>query len=258
MARDRKRAATRSPSVKWAELVQRVSVAARRHVPGGRRAQRTLRPGNASELRRLKPVSGAFGFDRGTPVDRFYIERFLTTNAAAVSGRVLEFGDNRYTRTIGRDVTRGDVLHPEAAAGVTIVGDVETGAGLPAEAFDCVIATQTLNSVFDLTAAVTHLHDLLVPGGVLLVTVPGISQVTEFDDARWGDFWRFTPRALDRTLRTRFTTEVQCSSFGNVLSSAAFLYGLAAEELAPEELERNDRRYPLLVTGRAVRAPSRG
>ena len=32
-------------------------------------------------LRRLTPVSRAFGFDRGLPIDRYYIERFLAAHA---------------------------------------------------------------------------------------------------------------------------------------------------------------------------------
>jgi SAM-dependent methyltransferase len=235
------------------EFFARAAVAARRRVPGGRRVQRSLRHEDLRDLRRLDPVSSAFGFDRGLPVDRFYIEQFLSANADAIRGRVLEVGDDRYTRQFGRGVEASDVLHPIAGRGITLVGDLETGAHLPSEAFDCVIATQTLNSIFDLAAVATHLRQILRPGGVLLVTVPGISQITEFDMARWGDFWRFTPTALERLLTRAFESVIECRSFGNVLSSAAFLYGLAAEELEPEELAHDDPRYPLVVTARAER-----
>src|SRR6185503_10982321 len=49
-------------------------------------------------LRRLTPISRVFGFDRGTPVDRYYIENFLADNASDIRGRVLEVGDDSYTR----------------------------------------------------------------------------------------------------------------------------------------------------------------
>ena len=48
-------------------------------------------------LRRTEPISRAYGFDRGTPVDRHYIEAFLQRHAPSpdysagdIRGRVLE------------------------------------------------------------------------------------------------------------------------------------------------------------------------
>ncbi|HEX6050119.1 MAG TPA: hypothetical protein VFZ21_12650, partial [Gemmatimonadaceae bacterium] len=64
------------------------------------------------DLRRLTPISRAFGYDRGGPVDRYYIEGFLARYASDVRGRVLEVGDDSYTRRFGGNrVTRRDVLH---------------------------------------------------------------------------------------------------------------------------------------------------
>jgi SAM-dependent methyltransferase len=200
------------------------------------------------------PISEAFGFDRGTPIDRYYIEKFLSANADAICGVVLEFGDPRYTRRFGNGVTRSEVMHPEPGPEVTIVGNLEASDGNPVETFDCIVATQTLNHVFDLAAAVKTLLRALRPGGTLLVTVPGITRVSEFDATRWGDFWRFTPSALERLLQAESST-VTCTAHGNVLSATAFLYGLAAEELDEAELAIDDARYPLVVTARARRRP---
>jgi hypothetical protein len=41
-------------------------------------------------LRRTAPFSATFGFDRGTPIDRYYLERFLNSHRALITGRVLE------------------------------------------------------------------------------------------------------------------------------------------------------------------------
>jgi hypothetical protein len=49
--------------------VRRTLVSAGRQVPG-----RSVRWGN---LRRLRPFSDRYGCDRGTPIERYYIERFL-------------------------------------------------------------------------------------------------------------------------------------------------------------------------------------
>ena len=77
-------------------------------------------------LRRLEPVSREFGYDRGLPIDRYYIERFLETHRLDVTGRTLEIGDDEYTRRYGGGrATRRDVLHVHARnPAATIVGDL--------------------------------------------------------------------------------------------------------------------------------------
>ncbi|NIV33023.1 MAG: methyltransferase, partial [Anaerolineae bacterium] len=61
-------------------------------------------------LRRVTPISQRFGYDRGRPIDRYYIEGFLAQHANDVRGRVLEIGDDSYTRQFGGNrVTTRDV-----------------------------------------------------------------------------------------------------------------------------------------------------
>lgn len=202
------------------------------------------------------PVSRVFGHDRGWPIDRCYIESFLSKNAGAIRGRVLEIGDATYTRRFGGSrVTRSDVLHVEPCPAATIVGDLTNGPALADSAFDCVILTQTLPFIFDLRAAIATCRRILRPGGTLLVTVPGISQRSAFDAARWGDFWRFTPQSLERLLREAFGA-VQIECFGNVRSATALLEGRAAEELSPIALNHVDPDYPVIIAAAAVREQS--
>ena len=54
-------------------------------------------------LRRVRPISSSFGFDRGKPIDRRYIEDFLSRHAQDITGRVLEVADNAYTCAIRRN-----------------------------------------------------------------------------------------------------------------------------------------------------------
>ena len=59
-----------------------------------------------------QPVSRAWGYDRGTPVDRYYIEKFLEQHSIDVQGCVLEIGDNFYTlRYGGTRVEKSEVLN---------------------------------------------------------------------------------------------------------------------------------------------------
>ena len=203
-----------------------------------------------------EPVSREFGFERGRPVDRWYIERFLAEHTADVRGRVLEVAEDSYTTRFGGDaVSSSDVLFAAAGnPGATIVGDLTTGAGIQAGAFDCFICTQTLQFIPDAAAAVAGMQRLLAPGGVLLATMPGMSQISRVDDAAWGDWWRFTARGVERLAAAAFGAEnIEVRAHGNVMSAAAFLYGLAAEDLAESDLAREDPDYHLLVTLRAVR-----
>jgi SAM-dependent methyltransferase len=208
------------------------------------------------DLRHLQPFSRSFGFERGTPIPRYYTNAFFSRYASNVRGRVLEIGDNHCTREFGADrVTCTDVLnHQPGVPGSTLVGDLTRADTLPAATFDCAIVEQTLNFIFDLPAALHNLHAALKPGGVLLVTVPGTISQLGPSDLRHSWYWGFTGAALQRLLGqvfdpARCTVEV----FGNVLSSIALLHGLAAEELEPGELDHRDELYPLLIAARAVR-----
>lgn len=209
------------------------------------------------DLRRTTPISRAFGMDRGLPIDRYYIERFLSAHAQDICGRVLEIADNAYTRRFGgARVTRSDVLHAVAGnPAATFVGDLANGDNLPSEAFDCIICTQTLMFIHDVRAAIATLHRMLRPGGVLLVSVAGISQICRWDAEQWGDHWRFTAQSLQQLAETVFDPDhVLVQPHGNVLAAAAFLFGLAAEDLQPRELEAGDRDYQLVITMRAQRS----
>jgi GT2 family glycosyltransferase len=211
-------------------------------------------------LRRVSPISRRFGKDRGLPLDRYYIERFLSANARDIRGHVLEIGDDTYTRTFGAErVTVSDVLHVRADPRATIVADLTRGEHLPSGVVDCVILTQTLPCIYDVRAAVHSVHRILKPGGVALATVGGISQVARWDMERWGHYWSFTSLSVRRLFEDAFSPgTVTVASRGNVLAAAAFLYGLASEELRPEELQHQDPDYELIITVRAVKAPTAG
>jgi SAM-dependent methyltransferase len=222
---------------------------------------KTRNPLDLGDLRRVSPVSRVHGTDRGSPVDRYYIERFLSANASDVKGRVLEFDDDAYTRRFGGDrVSAGDVLHVEAGyPGATIAADLSDAPHVPAETFDCIICTQTLMCIYEVRAAVRTLYRILKPGGVVLVTFPGIGHISRFDMDRWGEYWRFTTLSAGRLFAEAFPPEnVSVEAHGNVLSAAAFLYGLCAEELRPDELDHQDPDYELLITVRAQKPAGAG
>ena len=210
-------------------------------------------------LRRLTPISTTFGFDRGLPVDRVYIEDFLSRHGGPsgdIRGRVLEVADDRYTRAFGAQgangtgVTEVEILDIDAENPLaTIVADLDGGEGIQTGSFDCIICTQTLLYLYDLRSAVETLARILRPGGVVLATVPGISKICPPAER---DCWRLTSASLRRLFEEAFPGEnVTVEAYGNVLTSVAFLHGLAASELKPHELEFRDPDFELIVAVRA-------
>lgn len=224
-----------------------------------RRLKRLLtpRPGaiDFGDLGRTRPVSADFGWDRGTPVDRVYIERFLDANRADVRGRALEIGDASYCRRFDGGVTRQEVLHVDPAnRNATIIGDLSQADVLPADGFDCLLITQTLHLIFDMRQAAAQLHRALTPGGVLLLTVPGI---TPIDRHEWGDswYWSLTAIAVRRLFEPLFGAEnLRIETYGNVYAATCFLQGLAAEEVDRAKLDQADPAFPMIVTLRARKA----
>lgn len=170
-----------------------------------------------------------------------------------VRGRVLEILSADYTRRYGHDVEKSDVLHPTADnPDATLIGDLATGVGIPDAAFDCVICTQTLHLIYDLPGAIATLHRALAPGGVLLATLPSVSQISRYDADRWGDYWRVTSLAARRLFSHDFD-DPEVTGHGNVLAAISFLHGITTEDLRPEELDYSDPDYEVLIAVRAVR-----
>lgn len=240
-------------SVSPATIARALAQSARRRLPAARGRRRALGAVRLGDLDTVEPISDDFGFERGTPIDRFYIEQFLQRNAGDIAGRVLEVGDDAYCRRFGgQRITQQDVLHVSADnPAATLVGDLSRPGTLPAAAFDCLVLTQTLHLIFDLRAAVAEMHRGLKPDGVVLATVPGISRI---DRGEWGAewFWSLTPAAATRLFGEVFGADnVRVEGHGNVFAATAFLHGLAVEEVDTAKLAVNDACFPVIVTVRA-------
>jgi SAM-dependent methyltransferase len=209
------------------------------------------------DFRRLTPISNKFGADRGTILDRYYIEGFLDACRGDVKGRLLEIGDNYYTLQFGGNkVTKSDVLHVESGNPLaTIIADLTCADAIPSDTFDCIIFTHTIQMIYDIPSAMRHLFRILKPGGVLLLATHGTSKVgRRLGKDSWCVYWRMTVDSVQRLLNEYFLPEnISVAGHGNVLVTAAFLYGLSAEELTQNELDTYDPDYQVLITARAVK-----
>jgi SAM-dependent methyltransferase len=218
----------------------------RNHAPPPLR--RAVTRARFGDLRRTEPIS-PWGFGRGVPVDRWYIERYLAERAHLVKGHALEFKEDLYASRFGAadvDVLDLSPDNPDA----TVVGDVCDASTLPSEVFDVAVVTQTLQFVSRPLDAVRNLLDALKPDGSLLLTVPTLSRI----DDSW-DRWRWTPWGLRDLLAEAASPgmDVECTGLGNGLAARAFLFGLGSADLDEAVLSRHDADYPMIVGARVTR-----
>jgi SAM-dependent methyltransferase len=208
-------------------------------------------PGRIGPYIRSGPVSLTWGGDRGTPIDRWYIERFLDSHRQDITGRALEVKTDDYVRRFGSNLTQVDIVDVNADnPRATFVADIADADVLPDASFDCFVLTQVIHYIDDPRRAIAHCRRILRPGGVLLLTAPALNKI----DNPPQDHWRLTVAGCRSILREYFEEdEIEVEGYGNCLVAMAFLTGLAAHELRPHELEQVDPAYPIVICARAVR-----
>lgn len=190
---------------------------------------------------------------RGKPVHRYYLEKYLGELSMDVRGRCLEFYADSYTTLFGGErVTKLDILNLETdIPDTTIVADLTKRNSIPGDTFDCIICTYVLHIIYEKEKAVAELFRILKPGGVLFVSVPSIT----IHYQQFPELWRFTVDGLHAMLSENFgAPNVTARGYGNSLTAAGEIRGLAVGDFTESELAYHDPRYPLIVCARAVKA----
>jgi len=199
-----------------------------------------------------QPVSRTFGYERGVPIHRYYVDRFFEAHAHRIHGRCLEFDNSGHLRKFGRGrATRIDVLDLSADnANATIVADLTQPNNIPSDIFDCIVCVHVLHLVYEADALTRELHRLLAPEGTLLVAVPGTSMI----DPNWTEYRRWTPLGIQTLLGQFFQpSHIQVECYGNSLAAAAEMRGLASDEIAPWDLDAKDDIFPVEVCAVAIK-----
>jgi SAM-dependent methyltransferase len=195
------------------------------------------------------PYSRNFGFGRGAPVGRYYIERFLRENADRVRGRCLEFGAPAY-RALFPNAERYEVFSIIPGSEVNYLGDIHhPGDEVPRNAFDTVICTQVFEHLAWPEKAARSILGLLRPGGVLLLTAPFINPVHYAPT----DYRRFTPEGLQLILEGAGFRIDAMDFGGNALVSTGGLLGMVVEDFSQAEMDLKDPIYPWNILVRARR-----
>jgi SAM-dependent methyltransferase len=208
-------------------------------------------------LRSTRPLSNKWGLDRGVPIDRYYIHKFLRDHRSDIRGEVLEVKEPVYTQVFGSSVSRSHVVdidtgNPKAST----LADLGCVDSLPNSAFDCFVLTQTLHLVFEIQVAIENIFQALKPNGVVLATLPCVSRIDPASGTGH-DYWRFTGASAEKLFKSTFGEHsVETATFGNVLTCSAFLHGLATSDLTRAELEFIDPEFPLVACVRAAKLPA--
>jgi SAM-dependent methyltransferase len=206
-------------------------------------------------LRRVKPFSATYGFDRGTPIDRYYLDAFLRANQTLITGRVLEVQLSSYTKRLGRDVQESHSVDIDPKFNATYTCDLADAPQIPSNYYDCFLLPNTLQHVEALRPALQTMLRVTKPGGTLLASAAGFLPL--IPDG--GDFWRLSSQGWSRLLADEWSgCEIAVESHGNCLAALAAMHGLALEELSESELDVQDPRYPVLVTIRCRKAQGPG
>jgi hypothetical protein len=197
-------------------------------------------------LRRTTPFSSSYGFERGTPIDRYYLHRFLAAHCDAIAGDVLEVQTSGYTDRFGHDLSRVDTFDIVPQFAPTFLCDLaHCDQVIPSRTYDCVLLPNMLPHVRELGLALTQLRRNVRPGGAVLASAAGLLPLT-------GDvpeYWRLSPDGWREQLTTAWPgATIDITGHGNCLAAVAAQMGLALEELTPAELDVCDPRFPVLTT----------
>lgn len=198
----------------------------------------------------IHPVSRKFGLERGSAIDRFYIENFLEENKELICGDCLEIAENTYTLRYGENrVDDSYILHVKGWGENAIKGDLATGEGIEADRYDCAIITQTMMFIFDIKSVAENIYKMLKKGGNALITVSGISQISRHDANLWGSFYSFHEDAMKELFEPLFGKDnVKVHTYGNAKVAMAMLCGLCREDLSEEDFITRDADYPVIIS----------
>jgi SAM-dependent methyltransferase len=196
-------------------------------------------------LRRVRPFSASYGFDRGTPIDRYYLDTFLRGNQTLITGRVLEVQMPSYTKRFGHGIQESHSVDIDPKFNATFTCDLADAPRIPSDYYDCFLLPNTLQHVEALRPALQTMLRVTKPGGTLLASAAGFLPLIEDG----GDFWRLSAQGWRRLLADSWPgCDIAVESHGNCLVALAAMHGLALEELSDGELDVQDPRYPVLVT----------
>lgn len=181
-----------------------------------------------------------FGYMSGTPVDRFLIGNafesesfFESLNQPETQG--IEVGDIEYLNTYFKKVKKSKLIflkdNPLSFKDkFEVMGDLTVPNCEVSNHYDVVILTQVLVFVEDDLQAIRNIKQMMKPNALLIGSEPLVAPLSIYDDSRWGENRRYSPRSLQSLLKSEFEL-MEFKVLGNAVSSAALVLGVPVESL---------------------------
>jgi SAM-dependent methyltransferase len=193
------------------------------------------------DFKKTVPICQAFGLTRGTPVDRYYLDKFIQEIQTQIAGNILEVGGTPKDKDFYQvnPGTSYRILNIEAGPGVDIVGDVHDASLIAPESLDSVIIFNVLEHCYAPWIAVENIYKWLKPGGKCFAMVPSAVRV----HATPVDYWRPLPDAFSWVFKNY--TQQKLYVYGNPITVIASYHGIAVEELTKAELDAFHPDYPV-------------
>jgi SAM-dependent methyltransferase len=195
------------------------------------------------QLRRLTPICGRYGASRGTPIDRYYLGRFVDTIRPLVSGNVLDIGgDTVYRKAFGFHAVKAhDILQLPPFPGAKYLGDAHDPSLVQANRYDAVLAFNVLEHCARPWQIAGNIYRWLKPGGRAFCVVPNAQRLHHVPK----DYWRILPQGLE-SIFSEFSTR-KIVVYGNPCTVVGAYLGIASGELTRQELDHAHPDYPVIT-----------
>lgn len=200
------------------------------------------------DLKRFAPLCydygysrGIPGYSRGTPIDRYYLDKFIREIRTYVAGHTLEIGgirenQDRYGFTNAVSYQTIDLIQQP---GVDIIGDIHDPNLVEHNSLDSIILFNVLEHCERPWVIIENVYNWLRGSGSVFCMVPNAQRI--HGDPK--DYWRILPDGM-KVLFAKFSTKT-FFIYGNPITVIAAMMGVAAEELSSEELNSLNPEYPV-------------
>ena len=189
-----------------------------------------------------------FGYMSGTPVDRYLLENAFTSindiesfNLELKSG--IEVGDVNYLNQYFSKMNKVSLEFKEGepirfSNDKIVIGDLTVQESAVSNYFDIAISTQVLVFVKNDLQALKTFKQMMKPNALLIGSEPLVAPLSIYDDSRWGENRRYSPKSLRSLLEQEFEI-IEFKVLGNAISSAALVLGIPIESLNRELLNKS-------------------
>jgi SAM-dependent methyltransferase len=197
---------------------------------------------NWGDLRRPQPLCQFFGFMRGTPIDRYYLDQFIKSIQKEVSGITLEIGGEKTNQELyGFKLTTEYRVLDLPGWSDDIVGDATNPEAVSDNSFDSIIIFNVLEHCENPQAVVDNIYKWLKPGGRAFAMVPCTQRIHPTPR----DYWRPMPDGLQVLFKAFHEKKV--TTYGNITTVIASFHGIAVEELTTAEMDFTHPDYPVVA-----------